>query len=56
MLVFDTPLVRFHTALDRRWAWRLVKVTVPRLLASNVPTANPQATLSLNVNVARAGG
>ena len=38
------------------WAWRLLKVTAPRLLASNVPTDRPQAALSLNVNVARAGG
>ena len=29
-------------------------MTAPRLLASNVPTASPQATLSLDVNVARA--
>ena len=34
---------------------RLVAVTVARILASNVPTANPQAILSLDVNVARAG-
>ena len=27
-----------------RWTWKRLKVTVPRLLASNVPTANPQAT------------
>ena len=37
------------------WAWRLLKVTAPRLLASDVPTAAPRATLSLDVNVARAG-
>ncbi len=38
------------------WAWRLLKVTAPRLLASDVPTAAPRTTLSLDVNVARAGG
>ena len=38
-----------------RWTWRLLKVTAPRLLASDVPTAAPRATLSLDVNVARAG-
>ena len=38
-----------------RWAWRLLKVTAPRLLASDVQTAAPRATLSLDVNVARAG-
>ena len=37
------------------WAWRLLKATAPRLLASDVPTAAPRATLSLDVNVARAG-
>ena len=37
------------------WAWRLLKVAAPRLLASDVPTAAPKATLSLDVNVARAG-
>ena len=37
------------------WAWRLLKVTAPRLLASDVPTAAPRATFSLDVNVARAG-
>ena len=30
-------------------------MTVPRLLASRVPTANPRRPLSLDVNVARAG-
>ena len=24
------------------WAWRLLKVTAPRLLASNVPTGRPK--------------
>ena len=30
-------------------------MTAPRLLASDVPTVAPRATLSLDVNVARAG-
>ena len=37
-----------------RWASMLLKVTSPRLLANNAPTASLQATLSLDVNVARA--
>ena len=37
------------------WAWMLLKVTSPRLLANNAPTAAPRATLSLDVNVARPG-
>ena len=37
-----------------RWAWTLLKVTSPRLLANNAPTASLQATLSPDVNVARA--
>ncbi len=36
-------------------ARRQLKVTAPRLLASDVPTAAPRSTLSLDVNVARAG-
>ncbi len=33
----------------------LLKVTSPRLLANNAPTASLQGTLSLDVNVARPG-